>query len=325
MPKDEKDKKIEETIKELQKKYGDDSVIKGKEILVETIDTGCVSLNHVLACGGFPRGRIIEAYGMESAGKSLLALFIAAQVQKNGGRVFWIDAEFCFNTDYAEKIGVDIKNLIIHKPMNAEEGFDALEKMIKTNSVDLIVVDSVAALVPQEELDGEIGDKKIALQARLLSKGLRAITGMLSQTKTSVIFINQLRDNLMTFGYGQKNTTPGGRALKFYASIRLSVRKGKKILNSKKEIVGNELIIKAEKNKVGLPFRETTLDLFFAKGIDTIGDLINFAIQNNIIQKEGNTYSFGDVKLGVGLEKVKEYVRQDKKLVEEIKKLILKI
>jgi recombination protein RecA len=322
MPKDKKDEAIQEVMKELNKKYQEDSVTQGEEIIIDTIPTNCLSLDWILGCGGFPRGRIIEVYGQESSGKTTMALFIAAQVQKKGGRVFWVDAECCMDSEYSKKIGVDTKNLIIHKPMSGEEGFDALEKMIKTNSIDLIVVDSVAALVPQEELDGDIGDKKIALQARLLSKGLRAITGILSQTKTSIIFINQLRDNLMTFGYGPKTITPGGKALKFYASVRLAVRKGKKIEGENKDIIGNQLIVKAEKNKVGLPFRETTLDLYFSKGIDIVGDLIDFGNKIGVVERTGNSYIFKEVKLGGSRDKARDFLEKNPEVADLIKEEI---
>jgi len=310
-------------MKELNKKYGDDSIIEGGNIVVEATPTGCLSLDWVMGCGGFPRGRIVEIYGQESSGKTTMSLFFAAQVQKRGGKVFWIDAEQCWDSEYARKIGVDTDSLILHRPMSGEEGFDALEKMIKTNEIDLIVVDSVAALVPQDELDGEIADKSIALQARLMSKGLRMITGILAKTKTSVIFINQLRDKIGV-QWGTPTTTTGGKALKFYASIRLAVKKGDKIISSNKDVIGNSLKIKVEKNKVGLPFRETELELFFYKGLDLVGDLVNFGIKNNVISKTGSTYFYHDVKLGVGKDKVKEYLEGDEEVLNLIREEITK-
>lgn len=325
MPKEKKDNAISDTIKELNKQYGDDSVVEGGNIEVEAIKTGSISLDWVLGCGGFPRGRIVEVYGESSTGKSTLALFIAAQVQKNEGRVLWLDAEQCYDSAYAEKIGIDTKKLILSRPMSGEEGFTILEKFIKTGDIDLIVVDSVAALVPQDELDGNVEDKSIALQARLMSKGLRMITGILAKTKTSVIFINQLRDNIGAFGWGPKTTSTGGKALKFYASIRLAVKNGGKILTSNKEAIGSLLKIKAEKNKVGFPFRETELELFFRKGLDLVGDVLDFSLKNGVVSKSGSTYSYRDVKLGVGRDKAKEYLEGNKEVLDLIRDEVVKV
>lgn len=314
----EKNNSINDAMKEINKKYGGDSVIKGNDMVVEAIPTECMSLDWVMGCGGFPRGRIVEVYGQESSGKSTMALFFAAQIQKQGGTVVWIDAEQSFDSEYSKKIGVDTEKLIVNRPMSGEEAFNVLDKMIKTNSVDLIVVDSVSALVPQKELDGNVEDVTIALQARLMSKGLRMITGELAKTKTSVIFINQLRDKIGV-QWGSPTVTTGGKALKFYASIRLAVRKGGKILNSSKDVIGNILKIKAEKNKVGLPFRETELELFFNKGLDIVGDILNFAIKNSIVKKSGITYNYRDVKLGVGKDKSKKYLEENEEVLNSIR------
>ncbi len=322
--KDERDDAIAEATKELNKKYREDSVIKGGNIKVDAIPTQSLSLDWVMGCGGFPRGRIVEVYGEASSGKSTMALFIAAQVQKNGGKVCWVDAEQCFDSSYSEKIGVNTKELILNQPLSGEEGFNVIEKMIETNSIDLIVVDSVSALVPQDELDGSIEDKNIALQARLMAKGLRVITGILAKTKTSVIFINQLRDKIGVMSWGPKTTTTGGKALKFYASIRLAVKNGGKIITSSKEVIGSKLKIKAEKNKVGLPFRETEIELYFGKGIDLIEDTLDFAERNGVVKKVGSTYSYRDVKLGVGREKAKEYLEGNKEVLDLIREEILK-
>lgn len=315
---------VKDVIKELNKKYGKEAVVEGEGMVVEAIPTECMSLDWVLGCGGFPRGRIMELYGQESSGKSTMALFFAAQIQKQGGTVVWVDAEQSFDSNYAKKIGVNTKDLIVNRPMSGEEAFNVLEKMIKTNSIDLIVVDSVSALVPQKELDGQVEDVTIALQARLMSKGLRMITGGLARTKTSVIFINQLRDKIGVV-YGVPTTTTGGKALKFYASIRLSVRKGSKILNSSKDVIGNVLKIKGEKNKVGLPFRETELELFFNKGLDIVGDTLNFAISNKVVKKDGITYSYKKIKLGVGKDKSKKYLEENEEVLKSIKEDLVKL
>jgi len=316
-----KENTIKDTIKDLNKKYGGDCVTSGGGIDVEFIDTGCFSLNHILGCGGFPRGRVVEIFGKESSGKTTMALFFAAQVQKNGGTVVWVDAEACFDSNYAEKIGVDTKKLVLNRPMSGEEAFTVLEKMILTNDVDLVVVDSVAALVPQKELDGDIEDVNVALQARLMSKGLRVITSALAETKTSVLFINQIRQKIGIF-YGPSDVTCGGNALKFYSSIRLSVRKGNKkdfILNDNNDVIGNTLYLKCEKNKVGLPFRETSLDLYFSEGIDIIGDILDFALKNSIVKKSGITYNYKDVKLGAGRDKAKKFLEDNGEVLNSIK------
>ena len=312
---------LNEVIKILNKKYGNESILtvgeKG-QLEIETISTNCYSLDRIFSCGGLPRGRIIEIFGAESSGKSTLAMYIIAQVQKWGGKAVLVDAEFAFNQDYAAKIGVDTEKLLLSQPNTGEEGLDIVLKMVNTGDVDIIVVDSVAALVPSAELAGEIFDVNIALQARMMSKFLRMITGTVSKTKTVIIFINQIRDKIGIF-VGNKVTTTGGHALKFYASVRLEVKTIGKIKNKEGDVVGNKLKVYAAKNKVGLPFRTAEIDLYFEKGIDVFGDLVEVASEEGILEKSGNTYSWNGEKLGVGKDAARDYLEGHPEAFEQIR------
>jgi len=319
----EKDKVIAEAMKGINKKYGDNTILNMDEeniVDVEAISTNSLLLDNVFSCGGLPRGRIIEVFGQESSGKSTLALFLIAQVQKTGGNAVYVDVEFSFSKDYAEKIGVDTDKLIVSQPNSGEEALQIIDTMTKTNSIDVIVLDSVAALVPQKELEGEIGDVGVAVQARMMSKAMRILAGNVAKTKTSLIFINQMRDKVGVF-FGNKETTPGGKALKFFSSVRLEVRKGKKILDSKDEVVGNWLNICAVKNKVGFPWRKAEMELIFASGLDLNGDLLDAALKIGVVTRSGTTYYFGKEKLGVGRERSKKKIASDKELFINIKKL----
>jgi recombination protein RecA len=315
----QKSKTITEVMKELNKKHKEDSVIYGEEMekSIQSIDTGCFSLNRVFGCNGLPAGRCIEILGENNSGKSSLAMFLIAQVQKNGGRALLIDVECAYSSEYAKKLGIDTDNLIVSQSSSGEKALEIVEKMVATNEFDIVVIDSVAALVPQKELDGDISDVTIALQAKMLSRHLRVVTNIASKTKTSIIYINQIRDNVM--GWGNKIKTTGGRALSFYASVRLEVKALAKIKRGE-DVIGNHLKIYAVKNKVGLPFKSCEIDLYFEKGIDIVADILDSGIIEGIIIKTGNTYSYNDSKLGVGRDNSKEFLDTRLDLVDLIKK-----
>jgi recombination protein RecA len=327
MTEQEKSKAINSALAQLHKKYGKDSVIqmdKEINIEVEVIPTGCFALDEAFGCGGLPRGRIIELFGQESSGKSTLATFFMAQIQKAGGKVALIDAEFAFDANYAKAIGLDTTKLILSQPGSLEEAMDVLNGLVKSNAVDIAVVDSVAALVPKAEVEGEEMLKDtMALQARLMGKALRILTGSIARSRTVVIFINQIREKVGVF-YGKKETTPGGKALKFFSSVRIDVKKGERIEGKNKELIGHTLMTTMVKNKVGYPWRQATFDLYFGSGIDLVADAFDCAVAKNIIQKTGNTYSFGDLKLGVGREQGIKYLKEHENsytgLVELLKK-----
>lgn len=300
---DAKDKAIQEVLKALGKKY--DSVpvdlSEGeKERKVPAISTGCASLDWVLACGGLPRGRIMEVFGAEAGGKSTMAMFFVGQVQKQGGKAVWLDAEFSFDETHAKQIGVDTAALTLIQPVTAEEALDSINQLSKTGAVDIIVLDSVASLVPKKEAEGEIGKEDMALQARLMSKSLRVLAGTVSRSKTVCVFINQVREKIGIY-WGSRVSTPGGKALKFYASIRLEVKKGDNI-EKNEEVIGNRMKVCAVKNKIGMPFRKTEFDLFYSRGIDTEGDLLDWAIKAEVIKQAGAAYVFNEEKLGKSRE-----------------------
>lgn len=316
----DKNKAIEDAIKKLNKEFGDDAILRGEDkdaLVIDAIPTNCISLDHVLACGGLPRGRIMEVFGEESSGKSTLCMFLVSQVQKSGGKCVWIDAECSFSRNYAVNVGVDVDDLILSQPTSGEAGLKMVKSMVETNAIDLIVVDSVAALVPQKELDGEISDAEMAQQARMMSKALRVLAGTISRTKTIVIFINQLRDKIGIY-FGNKHSTPGGKALKFYSSIRLEVKRGKKILEGKDNVIGNWMHIKAVKNKTGNPFRETEFELIYSKGVDMAGDLLDFATKKGLVERSGNSYNYGETKLGVGRDSSKEFLVEHPDIYNQI-------
>lgn len=312
---------VSETMKLLNKKYGANTIVKMDEkhaINVESVPTSSFSLDYVLGCGGFPRGRIIEIFGQESSGKSTLAMFIVAQLQKQGSKAVWIDAECSFSNDYAQKIGIDTDQLLVAQPSSGEEALDIVDKMAQTNEIDIIVLDSVAALLPKKELEGNITDQDMALQARMMSKGMRKLTSNLSKTKTAAIFINQLREKVGVF-WGKKETTPGGKALKFFASVRLEVKKGKLIKDKAGEVLGNNMEICAIKNKVGFPLRKTSLELYYEKGIDLTGDLVDFCLARNIVFRTGASYAYMDIKLGAGREQAKKFLDENPEVLEKIR------
>jgi recombination protein RecA len=317
-------KTLEETIKELNKDLGLGTIsyIKEDDVRsnVDWTSTGCFSLDRVFG-KGMPKGRIVDIFGAPSGGKSTLAMFIVAQIQKRGGKAAWIDAEFSFTSDYAKKIGVNTEELLLVQPNCGEDAFKIITDLIPTGEVDIIVVDSTAALVPKRELEGEVYDHSVAEQARLVSKGLRMITGVSARTKTIVLFISQLRDKIGSF-VGPTTDATGGKALKFYSSLRVEVTKIKSIKGKGEEIVGNVLKIKATKNKVSMPFRECNINLFFEKGIDIVGDILEVGSELGLVSKTGNTYSYGDTKLGVGFESAKDYLVENTVIYNKIKEEI---
>jgi len=315
--------KMEDALSRLQKKYGNDVLMqmdKDIDFRVDWVPTGCLALDDLIG-KGLPRGRIIEVFGAESGGKSTLSLFLMSQVQKRGGRVALIDAENAFDGSYASNIGVDVSKLLVSQPTTLEESMDIVKELVETGMMDIIVVDSVSALVPKSEVEGEDFMKDtMAIQARLMSRALRVLSGPISKSKTIVIFINQIRDKVGVF-FGAKTTTSGGRALKFFSSVRLEVSKGKKIEKGDVQI-GNEIIVTAVKNKVGFPWKKTTLDLYYAKGIDLAADALVYGENIGVINKTGNTYSFGELTLGVGKDKAKTTIEENEGLFKEIKEAI---
>ncbi len=322
---EDKEKAIEEAISQLQKKYGKSAVLQMNDDVsfeVEAVSTGCFSLDDVFDCGGLPRGRIIELFGEESSGKSSLAIFLMAEIQRNGGKAALIDAEHAFDKEYSRRIGLDVTKLIVSQPDTLEEAIDVVSKLVSSQGIDIIVVDSVAAMVPKAELEGdEILKDTMALQARLMGKALRILTGAVSKSNTIVIFINQLREKIGIF-YGKKEITPGGKALKFYASVRLEVRKGTKIEGKDKEQIGNALHITAVKNKVGYPWKSTDIDLYYGTGIDLTGDTFDYGEKIEVLTKTGNTYTYGNFRLGVGREQVKTFLKNNNEIYEKIRKEI---
>jgi len=311
-------------IEQIKEKYGEGAIMRfgdARKSDVDAVPTGCLSLDIALGINGVPRGRIIEIFGPEASGKTTLAQHIIAEVQKLGGIAAFIDAEHALDPEYAEKIGINVKEMLISQPDTGEQALEILETLVRSNAVDVVVVDSVAALVPQKEIEGDMGDSHMGLQARLMSQALRKLTGTISKTKTVVIFINQIRMKIGVF-FGSPETTTGGTALKFYASVRIEVRRAAQIKQGDK-IIGNRVKAKVVKNKVAAPFRACEFDIMYNEGISISGDLLDTGVVNGVVSKSGNSYSYGDVKLGVGRENAKRFLRQDKKLMKEIRKRIL--
>ena len=316
---------LDSLIASIRDKYGEESVMKlveSKRTNVEVISTGSFSLDEALGVGGLPRGRIIEVFGPEMSGKSTLGLQIIAEAQKKGGKAAFIDAEHALDPDRARRIGVDINNLIISQPDNGEEALNIMESLVKSGLIDVIIIDSVAALTPRAEIEGEMGAQFIGLQARMLSQAMRKITAIANKSKTMLVFINQIREKIGMMGYGEPTTTPGGRALKFYSSVRIDLRRIAQIKKGE-EVVGNRVKAKVVKNKVAPPFRQVEFDIMFNEGISYEGDILNSALKHGVIKKVGNTFYFGDIKLGVGQEASKDSLRSDKNLLKEIKEKTL--
>lgn len=321
---EEKKKALQTALKDIEKAYGKGAVMKLGEaagIQVESTKTGSLGLDVALGIGGIPKGRVIEVYGHESSGKTTLALHMVAEVQKTGGIAGFIDAEHALDPVYAKGIGVDIDNLYISQPDNGEQGLAIAEAMVASGAVDIVVVDSVAALVPKAEIQGQMADQQMGLQARLMSKGLRKLTGIMSKFNCTVVFINQLREKIATGYGGGGETTTGGRALKFYSSVRLEV---KKVDNLKKGDVqvGNRVKVKVAKNKVAPPFKMVEFDIIYGKGISKIGEIIDMAVERDIIEKSGAWYSYNGSKLGQGKENVRNYLSENNELLDEIEQKV---
>ncbi|MCK9186955.1 MAG: recombinase RecA [Candidatus Colwellbacteria bacterium] len=324
----EEEKDLDSLIASIRDKFGEESVMKlgeTKKTDVDSISSGSFSLDLALGIGGFPKGRIVEIFGPEMSGKSTLGLQIIAEAQKKGGKAAFIDAEHALDPERAQKIGVNIKELIISQPDNGEEALNIMESLVKSGLIDVIIIDSVAALTPKAEIDGEMGAQYIGLQARMLSQAMRKITAIAARSKTLLIFINQVREKIGMMGYGPTTTTPGGRALKFYSSVRIDLRRIAQI-KKKEEVVGNRVRAKVVKNKVAPPFRQAEFDIMFNEGISYEGDILNSALKYGIAKKSGNTYYFNEEKLGVGTEAAKETLRGDKKMLQSLEKeLVIKI
>lgn len=314
---DKKEEALEEVFAQLEKQYGKGSVMRmgdKKTQQVDVIPTGSVALDSALGIGGIPRGRIVEIYGPESSGKTTISLHIIAQAQKNGGEVAFIDAEHALDPIYAAKLGVDIDRLIVSQPDNGEQALEIAEALARSGAVDVLVIDSVAALVPKAEIEGLMGDSYMGLHARLMSQALRKIAGVLNKTNTAAIFINQLREKIGN-SYGPSETTTGGRALKFYASIRLDVRRVE-TLKVGADPVGNKTRVKVVKNKLAPPFKEATFDIMYGEGISHIGEIVDLAVERDLIKKSGSWFSYGGEKIGQGRDNAKKFVEENPDILE---------
>ena len=320
---DEKRKALDAAMGQIEKQFGKGSVMKlgeYKAMEVEAIPTGALTLDVALGIGGIPKGRIIEIFGPESSGKTTLALHAVAESQKAGGTAAFIDAEHALDPIYAKKLGVDIDNLIVSQPDTGEQALEITEALVRSGAIDIIVVDSVAALVPKAEIDGDMGDTHVALQARLMSQALRKLAGVLNKSKTAIIFINQLREKVGIM-FGNPETTPGGRALKFYASVRLDIRRIENIKQDG-EVIGNRTRVKVVKNKVAPPFREAEFDILYGEGISKEGSILDLAVNLDIVEKSGAWFSYNGSKIGQGRENVKKYLKENPKILAEIEQKI---
>ena len=319
----EKLKALQLTMDKMEKTYGKGAVMKlgdGAVENVEVIPTGSLTLDIALGVGGFPKGRIVEIYGPESSGKTTLAIHAIAEVQKQGGIAAIVDAEHAFDQFYAKKLGVDVNELIISQPDNGEQALEIADNLIRSGAIDLLVVDSVAALTPKAEIEGEMGDSQMGLQARLMSKALRKLTGSINKANTCCIFINQLRDKIGVM-FGNPETTTGGNALKFYASVRLDIRKSSQIKDGE-EVTGNRTKVKVVKNKVAPPFRKAEFDIMYGGGISKVGEILDLGVELNIISKSGSWFSYGETRLGQGRDAVKQIIADNPELMDELENKI---
>ena len=324
-PKDARLAALSQAMARIEKDYGRGAVMKlGDEVVedVEVISTGSIGLNHALGVGGFPRGRIIEIYGPESSGKTTLAIHAIAEAQKNGGIAAMIDAEHAFDRFYAEKLGVDVSNLLIAQPDNGEQALEIAEQLIRSSAIDILVVDSVAALTPKSELEGEMGDRSMGLQARLMSQAMRKLTGTISRTNTTCIFINQLREKIGVM-FGPSETTTGGNALKFYASVRIDIRSSTPIKDGE-DVLGRHTKVKVVKNKVAPPFRRAEFDIMFGEGISKSGEIIDLGVEYGIIAKSGSWFSYAGTKLAQGRDAAKRVIADNPELAEELEEKIMR-
>lgn len=323
--KDEKNKGVDSVVSEIKEKFGDGVIMKlgdVKHVDVASVPTGSISLDLALGIGGIPRGRVVEIYGPESSGKTTLTLHIIANTQKAGGVAAFIDAEHALDPEYAKRIGVNINDLLISQPDNGEQALDIVDALVNSGAINIVVVDSVAALVPKAEIEGDMGDSHMGRQARLMSQALRKLTAIISRSNCTVIFINQIRMKIGVV-FGNPETTTGGNALKFYSSVRVEVRRSAQIKKGE-DIVGNRTKVKIVKNKVAPPFRTAEFDIMYNEGISAAGDILDTGVKYEIITKKGNSYSFGEIKLGVGREQAKTLLKSDKKMQNEISKQIYK-
>ena len=319
----DKDKALEQVLQDIERQFGKGAIMKlgsSEHMEVEATSSGSLALDVALGVGGYPKGRIIEIYGPESSGKTTFALQAIAEVQKEGGRAAFIDAEHALDPVYAKNLGVDINELLLSQPDTGEQALEICEALVRSEAVNIIVIDSVAALVPQAEIDGDMGDSHVGLQARLMSQALRKLSGTINKTKTTAIFINQLREKVGVM-FGNPETTPGGRALKFYATIRLDVRRGEQIKMAD-QVIGNKTNIKVVKNKVAPPFKTATVDIMYGEGVSHEGELIDIASDLNIIDKSGAWYSYKGEKIGQGRENVKITLKENKELMNEIEQKV---
>ena len=319
----EKRKALDAAMSQIEKQFGKGSVMKlgdYKSMNIEAISTGALNLDIALGIGGIPRGRIIEIYGPESSGKTTLALHAVAEAQKKGGEAAFIDAEHALDPSYAKKIGVDIDNLIVSQPDTGEQALEIAEALVRSGAIDIIVVDSVAALVPKAEIDGDMGDSHVGLQARLMSQALRKLAGVLNKSNTAIIFINQLREKVGIM-FGNPETTPGGRALKFYASVRLDIRKTEN-LKQDGEVFGNRVRVKVVKNKVAPPFREAEFDIIYGKGISKSGNILDLGVNLDIVEKSGSWFSYNGARIGQGRENAKKYLEENPEVMAEVEKKV---
>ena len=324
MEREEKLKALDAALGQIEKQFGKGAVMKlgdpSAQMNVETIPTGSLSLDIALGLGGIPKGRIIEIYGPESSGKTTVTLHMIAEVQKRGGIAGFIDAEHALDPVYAKNIGVDVDNLYISQPDNGEQALEITETMVRSGAIDIVVVDSVAALVPKAEIDGDMGDSHVGLQARLMSQALRKLTAVISKSNCTVIFINQLREKVGVM-FGNPETTTGGRALKFYSSVRLDVRRIEALKQSG-ETIGNRTRVKVVKNKIAPPFKEAEFDIIFGEGISTVGDILDLAADANIVNKSGAWYAYEGNKIGQGRENTKQYLKEHTEMLEEIEQKV---
>ncbi len=320
---DTKKEATDQAVDQIREKFGEGAIMKfgeAKSMQVEVIPTGCLSMDIALGVGGVPCGRVIEIYGAESSGKTTLAQHIICEVQKKGGTAAFVDAEHALDPDYAKKIGININEMLISQPDSGEQALNIVESLVRSNSIDVIVIDSVAALTPKAEIEGEMGDSHMALQARLMSQALRKLTAIISKTKTCVVFLNQTRQKIGVF-FGNPETTTGGMALKFYASVRIELRRAAQIKMGE-EIIGNRVKAKVVKNKVAAPFKTAEFDIMYNEGISLSGDILDLGMGYDLIKKAASTFLYGELKLGVGRENAKRFLRENKKIMDEIAKKI---
>lgn len=322
----ERQKAVELALGQIEKQFGKGSIMrlgqKGSIAPIDTISTGSISIDYALGVGGFPRGRVIEVYGPESSGKTTLALQVIAEAQKRGGMAAFVDAEHALDAIYAQKLGVDVDNLLVSQPDNGEQALEIVEVLIRSNGVDVVVVDSVAALVPKAEIEGEMGEAQMGLQARLMSQALRKLTGAVSRSKTCLIFINQLREKIGVM-FGNPETTTGGRALKFYSSVRIDIRRIASIKDGD-AVVGGRTRVKVVKNKLAPPFREAEFDVMYGEGISRTGDLLDLGVEKRIIEKSGAWFAYNGERLGQGRENVKQFLKDNPDIYKSIEERVRK-